>query len=362
MSSTEMDRPTSDGIDRNRFLGIAISPLNRRRIENFRRNRRGVWSLRVFLVLFVVTLFADLVANDRPILVWYDGAPYVPVAVSYPETTFGGDFPTEADYRDPFVQELIAEKGWMVWPIIPFSYDTLDKELSAPAPTPPDARHWLGTDDQARDVLARIIYGFRVSVLFGLTLTLLSSVIGIAAGAVQGFYGGVIDLVFQRFLEIWSGLPVLYILIILAGYFAPSFWLLLGIMLLFSWTALVGVVRAEFLRARNLDFVRAARALGVSDRVIMFRHVLPNAMVATLTFLPFIMNGSITALTGLDFIGFGLPPGSASLGELLNQGKNNLHAPWLGLTGFFVLAIMLSLLIFIGEAVRDAFDPRKTFQ
>ena len=344
-----------------RVLGIRVSPLNRRRWENFKRNRRGYWSLWIFLVLFVVSLFAEVIANDKPVLVVYDGGLYMPIAKAYPETTFGGDFPTEADYRDPFVMELIEEKGFAVWPLIPFSYDTIDTDLDRPAPSSPDARHWLGTDDQARDVLARVIYGFRISVLFGLILTAAASVIGIMAGAVQGYYGGLTDLLFQRFIEIWGGMPFLYILIILSALIVPGFWTLLGLLLLFQWTSLVGVVRAEFLRARNFDYVRAARALGVSDRVIMARHVLPNAMVATLTFLPFILNGSITALTGLDFLGFGLPPGSPSLGELLNQGKNNFQAPWLGLTAFFTLAVMLSLLIFVGEAVRDAFDPRKTF-
>ena len=344
-----------------RVLGIAVSPLNLRRVENFRRNRRGFWSFWIFLVLFGVSLFAELVANDKPFLARFDGAFYFPALVSYPETAFGGDFPTEADYTDPFVRELIGEKGWMLWPPIPFSHDTIDRELGRPAPSPPDTRHWLGTDDQARDVSARLIYGFRLSVLFGLALTALSSVIGVAAGAVQGYYGGWLDLLFQRFVEIWAGMPQLYILIIMSSVLVPGFWVLLFILLLFSWLALVGVVRAEFLRARNLDFVRAARALGVGDRTIMFRHVLPNAMVATLTMLPFILGGGVTALTSLDFLGLGLPPGSPSLGELLNQGKNNLQAPWLGLTGFFVLAIMLSLLIFVGEAVRDAFDPRKTF-
>lgn len=345
-----------------RILGIAVTPINRRRWDNFRRNRRGFWSAWVFLGLFALSLFAELLANDRPILVVYDGDLYTPVTTVYPETTFGGDFPTEAVYTDPFVQELIAEKGWMLWPAIRFSYNTIDTALDRPAPSPPDARHWLGTDDQARDVLARVIYGFRISVLFGLLLTVLSSVIGIAAGAVQGFYGGLLDLSFQRFIEIWGGMPTLYILIIMSSLIVPGFATLLILMLLFSWTSLVGVVRAEFLRARALDYVRAARALGVSDSVIMFRHMLPNAMVATLTFVPFILNGSITALTSLDFLGFGLPPGSPSLGELLSQGKNNLQAPWLGLTAFFTLAIMLSLLIFVGEAVRDAFDPRKTFR
>ncbi|MEQ8394350.1 ABC transporter permease [Thalassobaculum sp.] len=345
-----------------RVLGLRVTPINRRRWDNFRRNRRGFWSTWIFLALFVLTLGAELIANDKPLLINFDGSLYVPIVASYPETTFGGDFPTEADYRDPYVQDLIGQKGWVIWPLIRFAYDTIDAELDRPAPSPPDARHWLGTDDQARDVLARVIYGFRISVLFGLLLTLLSSVVGVAAGAVQGFYGGLVDLLFQRFIEIWGGMPSLFILIILASVIIPGFFTLLGLLLLFSWTALVGLVRAEFLRARNLDYVRAARALGVSDRVIIWRHVLPNAMVATLTFLPFILNGSITALTGLDFLGFGLPPGSPSLGELLSQGKNNLQAPWLGLTAFFTLAIMLSLLIFVGEAVRDAFDPRKTFR
>jgi len=345
-----------------RVLGIRVSPINRRRWENFRRNRRGFWSAWVFLGLFGLSLCAELLANDRPILISFDGGLYAPVVATYPETTFGGDFPTEADYRDPFVQELIEEKGWILWPPVRFSYNTIDTELDRPAPSPPDARHWLGTDDQARDVLARVIYGFRISVLFGLLLTAFSSVIGIAAGAVQGYYGGLLDLTFQRFIEIWGGMPFIYILIILSALIVPGFFTLLFLLLLFSWTQLVGVVRAEFLRARSLDYVRAARALGVSDRVIMWRHMLPNAMVATLTFMPFILNNSITALTGLDFLGFGLPPGSPSLGELLGQGKNNLQAPWLGLTAFFTLAIMLSLLIFVGEAVRDAFDPRKTFR
>ena len=341
---------------------LTVSPLTRRRWRNFRANRRGYFSLWIFLALFALSLCAELLANEKPLLISYNGGTYVPVLVSYPETTFGGDFPTEADYTDPFVQELIAEKGWILWPPVRFSYDTIIRDLGRPAPAPPSARNWLGTDDQARDVLARVIYGFRISVTFGLLLTLFSSLIGVFAGAVQGFYGGWIDLGFQRFLEIWGGLPALYLLIILAGFFVPSFWLLLGIMLLFSWTALTGVVRAEFLRARNFDYVRAARALGVSDTTLMFRHLLPNAMVATLTFLPFILNGAITTLTSLDFLGLGLPPGSPSLGELLLQGRNNLNAPWLGLTGFITLAVMLSLLIFVGEAVRDAFDPRKTFE
>ncbi len=336
-----------------------MNPINRRRLDNFQANRRGWWSLWIFLAIFLVTLFAELIANDRPLIVHFDGGWYFPVLQIYPETTFGGEFQTEADYRDPYVEELIGDKGWMLWPLIRYSYDTINYDLPVPAPAPPSAENWLGTDDQGRDVVARLIYGFRISVLFGLTLTLASSVIGIAAGAVQGYFGGWIDLLFQRFIEIWSGLPVLYLLIILASVVEPNFWWLLGLMLLFSWMALVGVVRAEFLRARNFDYVRAARALGVRDGVIMLRHVLPNAMVATLTFLPFILNGSITTLTSLDFLGFGLPPGSPSLGELLAQGKANLQAPWLGVTAFMVLAIMLSLLIFIGEAARDAFDPRK---
>src|SRR5204862_1226993 len=296
---------------------------------------------------------------DRPMLVRFDGAWYFPVFTDYSETTFGGEFPSTADYRDPAVQKLIAANGWMLWPPIPFSYSTINYSLPSPAPSPPSSVNWLGTDDQGRDVLARLIYGFRISVLFGLALTVFSSVVGVAAGAVQGYFGGTVDLGLQRFIEIWDGLPVLYLLIILATFVEPNFWWLLGLMLLFSWTGLVGVVRAEFLRARNFDYIRAARALGVSDRVIIVRHVLPNATVATITFLPFILNGSITTLTSLDFLGFGLPPGSASLGELLAQGKANLQAPWLGITAFVVLALMLSLLIFIGEAVRDAFDPRK---
>jgi len=338
-----------------------MSPLNRRRWANFSANRRGYWSLWIFSALFLVSLAADFVANDRPLFVWYDGRAHFPVLVSYPETEFGGIFATEADYTDPEVRELIAENGWAVWPPIPFRYDTVIYDLDAPSPSPPTRRNWLGTDDQARDVTARLIYGFRISVLFGLILTVLSSAIGISAGAVQGYFGGWIDLILQRFIEIWSGLPTLYLLIILASVVTPGFWWLLGLMLLFQWMSLVGVVRAEFLRGRNFDYVRAARALGLSDTRIMFRHVLPNAMVASLTFLPFITSGAVVTLTSLDFLGFGLPPGSPSLGELLQQGKDNLQAPWLALTGFAVIAAMLSLLVFTGEAVRDAFDPRKTF-
>ncbi|MEX0374559.1 ABC transporter permease [Spiribacter sp. 370] len=340
---------------------MRLDPINQRRWAQFKANRRGWWSLWIFLVLFVVSLGAEFVANERPLVVHYDGGWYFPVLVSYPETTFGGDFPTEASYRDPYVAGLIEEKGWMLWPPIRYHHATINYASEAAAPAPPSAANWLGTDDQARDVLARLIYGFRISVLFGLALTLASSLIGVAVGALQGYFGGRVDLFGQRFIEVWAGLPVLYLLIIMAGFVQPNFWWLLGIMLLFSWTQLVGVVRAEFLRVRNFDYVTAARALGVSDGVIIIRHALPNAMVATVTFMPFILTGSITTLTSLDFLGFGLPPGSPSLGELLAQGKANLQAPWLGLTAFFTLAIMLSLLVFIGEAARDAFDPRKLF-
>jgi microcin C transport system permease protein len=347
-----------------RLLGVPLrlNPINQRRLANFKANRRGYVSLHIFLLLFGLSLFAEFIANDKPFLIQYDGAIYLPFLKAYPETTFGGDFPTEADYTDPFVAELIRERGWMLWPPIPYSYDTVILDLPGPAPSPPTWQNLLGTDDQARDVLARVIYGFRISVLFGLALTILSSIVGVIAGAVQGYYGGWLDLLFQRFIEIWTSMPTLYLLIILASVVTPNFWWLLGLLLLFSWTALVGVVRAEFLRARNFDFVRAARALGVGNMTIMLRHILPNAMVATLTFMPFILIGGITSLTGLDFLGFGLPPGSPSLGELLAQGKNNLQAPWLGISGFAVMAVMLSLLVFIGEAVRDAFDPRKTFR
>tara|TARA_R110001583_G_scaffold179320_1_gene335915 strand:- start:28746 stop:29780 length:1035 start_codon:yes stop_codon:yes gene_type:complete len=340
---------------------LRFSPLNLRRIENFRANRRGYWSLMIFAVLFVICLLAEGIANDRPMIVKYDGNWYFPIVKDYPETTFGGDFDVATDFYDPYLQGKIQNNGFAVWPIIPFSYDTIDFNMREPLPAAPSTRHWLGTDDLGRDVLARLIYGFRISVLFGLALTLISSVIGIAAGAVQGYFGGWVDLTFQRVIEIWSGLPQLFILIILASLFAPGFWTLLFIMVLFSWMSLTGLVRAEFLRARNFEYVRAAKALGVGDFRIMTRHVLPNAMVATMTFLPFVLNGSIVALTSLDFLGLGMPPGSPSLGELLSQGKNNLQAPWLGITAFFAIAIMLSLLIFIGEAVRDAFDPRKTF-
>jgi microcin C transport system permease protein len=331
-------------------------------MENFRRNRRGWWSLWIFLALFGASLFAEVIANDRPLLVRYEDSFYVPVLRAYPETTFGGDFETEADYRDPFVREAIAAKGWLLWPAIPFGHASVDKDLGVPFPAPPSATHLLGTDDQGRDVVARLIYGFRISVLFGLTLTLVSSVVGVIVGALQGYFGGWVDLSVQRFLEIWGGMPVLYLLIILSAFIQPSFWWLLGLLLLFSWMALVDVVRAEFLRARNFDYVRAARALGAGDIAIMFRHVLPNAMVATLSMMPFILSGSMVQLSSLDFLGFGLPPGSPSLGEMITQGKNNLQAPWLGISAFAAIAVMLSLLVFVGEAVRDAFDPRKTFR
>ena len=339
---------------------MTLSPITQRRIAQFKANKRGYWSLWIFLGLLLLALAAEFIANDKPILIQYENNYYFPTFNAYPETTFGGDFETETEYRDPFVAELINEKGWMVWPPIRFSYDTINYNLPVPAPSPPDGVNWIGTDDQGRDVAARVIYGFRISVLFGLALTIISSIIGVAAGAVQGYYGGKLDLVMQRIIEIWGSMPSLYILIIFSSIFIPGFWTLLAILLLFSWVALVDVVRAEFLRARNFDYVRAARALGVSNPVIMWRHVLPNAMVATITFMPFILTGSITALTSLDFLGLGLPPGSPSLGELLAQGKNNLQAPWLGIAAFLSLAFMLTLLTFIGEAVRDAFDPRKT--
>jgi microcin C transport system permease protein len=362
-----------------------LSPINQRRLRVFRANRRGLWSLVIFTLLFFVTLGAEFVANDRPIIASYKGELLFPAFVDYPEAKFGG-FLASTLWRDRYIMDEVGSNGWMVWPPIRFSYRSVDEALPVPAPAPPfwtmerselckrmalgaeDPNcilgnfHWLGTDDQGRDVLARLIYGFRISVLFGLVLTVLSSVVGVAAGAVQGYFGGWIDLLAQRFIEIWTAIPALYLLLIISSVIAPSFWVLLGILLLFSWVALVGVVRAEFLRGRNLEYVLAARALGVSDGSIMVRHVLPNAMVATLTFLPFILGGSITTLTSLDFLGFGLPAGSPSLGELLAQGKNNLQAPWLGISGFVVIALMLSLLVFIGEAVRDALDPRKTLR
>ncbi len=360
MSQTPRAAPQArSGEDR--FLGRKISPLTRRRLHNFRANARGYWSFWIFLAIFLVALFAEFIANDKPFLVYYDGELYTPIFVAYPETAFGGEFETEADYRDPYMAELFGDESWMIWPPITYNHRTVAWDLPVPAPAPLDAEHWLGTDDQARDVVARLIYGFRISVLFGFILTMISAVIGVAAGAVQGYFGGWLDLLFQRFMEIWSGLPTLYLLIIMASVVEPNFWWLLGLLLMFSWMGFVGVVRAETLRVRNFDYIRAARALGVSDVLIMYRHILPNATVATITFLPFVLAGSITTLTALDFLGIGLPPGSASLGEILAQGKANLQAPWLFLAGFFTIAIMLSLLVFIGEAVRDALDPRKLF-
>jgi microcin C transport system permease protein len=339
---------------------MVLSPITKRRLQQFKANRRGYISFWIFLVLFFVTLGAEFIANDKPLIVSYDGGLYLPVFNNYAETEFGGDFETEADYRDPYVAEIIGEKGWMLWPPIRYSYDTINYNLPQPAPSPPTRDNWLGTDDQGRDVAARVIYGFRISVLFGLALTIVGTIVGITAGAFQGYYGGMLDLIMQRVIEIWQAMPSLLILIIFASMFVPGFITLLLVLSLFSWTSLVDVVRAEFLRARNFDYVRAANALGVKDFTIMRRHVLPNAMVATVTFMPFILTASITSLTSLDFLGLGLPPGSASLGELLLQGKNNLQAPWLGFTAFISLALMLSLLTFVGEAVRDAFDPRKT--
>ena len=344
-----------------KFLWWRVRPITARRLANFRAHRRGYWSMWIFAALFVFTLFAEFIANDRPLLVWYDGGLYTPVLKDYPERTFGGDLPGNTDFSDTFIREEIAKKGWMLWPLVPYSHKTSVKNLTRPAPTPPSWQNWLGTDNQARDVLARVIYGFRVSVLFGLVLTIASSIVGVIAGAVQGYFGGWVDLSFQRFIEIWTSIPTLYVLLIVAAVLPQGFFVLLGILLLFSWTSLVGVVRAEFLRTRNFEYVQAARALGVSNSVLMYRHILPNAMVATLTFMPFILSGSVMTLTALDYLGYGLPPGSPSLGELLNQGRNNLQAPWLGITGFFTVAILLTLLIFIGEAIRDAFDPRKTF-
>ena len=335
-----------------------MSPIARRRIIQFRANRRGFWSLWIFLGIFLISLFAEGVANDKPLLVIFEDRLYFPVIETVLESEYGGEFATEAEYRDDYVRELIENKGSIYWPLIRYSYDTINYNLPSPAPSFPTKENWIGTDDQGRDVVARLIYGFRISVIFGLVLTILSSIVGVAAGAVQGYFGGRIDFLGQRFIEIWSGLPVLFLLIILSSFVEPNFWWLLLIMLLFSWMGLVGVVRAEFLRGRNLEYVRAARALGMSHIRIMSRHILPNAMVATMTFMPFILSGSITTLTALDFLGFGLPPGSPSLGELLAQGKANLHAPWLGISGFAVISLQLSLLVFIGEGVRDAFDPR----
>lgn len=336
-----------------------LSPLSRRRLANFRRNRRGWFSLWAFVALLLVSLGAELVANDKPLLLGYQGSLYFPAFKRYTEQQFGGQLPFQPDYRSQYVRTLIdTQGGWMLFAPIPFSADTPNYDLQVPTPSPPTITNWLGTDSQARDVLARVLYGTRVSILFAVLLTLISSVIGVAAGALQGYHGGWVDLIGQRVLEVWSGLPVLYLLIILSGFVEPNFWWLLGIMALFSWLALVDVVRAEFLRGRNLEYVQAARALGLPDRLVIIRHILPNAMNATLTYLPFILTGAISTLTALDFLGFGMPAGSASLGELVNQGKQNLQAPWLGFTAFFTLALILSLLVFIGDALREAFDPR----
>ena len=333
--------------------------INKRKMLNFKNNKRGLYSFYILLLMLIFTLPAEFIANDKPLLIKYDNNFYFPIIENYAETVFGGDFETTADYKDTFVTDLIKEKGWLVWPIIPFNHQTVNYNLNVPAPSPPSFENFLGTDDQARDVLARLIYGFRISILFGFLLTICSSIIGITFGAIQGYLGGLTDLLGQRFIEIWAGMPVLYLLIIVGSIITPSFWVLLILLLLFSWMSLVGVVRAEFLRARNFDYVKAAKCLGMSNSRIIIKHLLPNAMVATITYLPFILAASVTTLTSLDFLGFGLPPGSASLGELLNQGKNNLQAPWLGITGFISISILLSLLVFIGEAIRDAFDPRK---
>ncbi|MCG3722989.1 ABC transporter permease [Vibrio cincinnatiensis] len=334
-----------------------INPLTQARWQRFKSHRRGFYSLWIFSLLFIVSLFAEIIANDKPLLVSYDHQWFFPVVAQYAETRFGGEFETEADYTDPYVVELIEQKGYLIWAPIRFSYDTINLNVVGSVPSAPDSVNWLGTDDKGRDVLARIIYGFRVSVLFGFALTIISSVIGVLVGATQGYYGGWLDLFGQRFIEVWSGMPTLFLLIILSSFVEPNFWWLLGIMVLFSWMSLVGVVRAEFLRCRNFDYIRAAQAMGVKDTRIIFRHMLPNAMVASLTMMPFILSGSVTTLTSLDFLGFGLPVGSPSLGELLAQGKANLQAPWLGISAFAVLSLMLTLLVFIGEAVRDAFDP-----
>jgi len=336
-----------------------LSPANQARWARFRHNRRGYWSLWLFLLLFIISLCSELVANDKPLLVRYEGHFYLPLLVSYNETTFGGDFATAADYRDPYIAKRLEQQGWVIWAPIRYDYRTINFATQTPFPSPPNAQNWLGTDSSGKDVLANLLYGFRISMLFGLALTVLSSLIGIIAGASQGYYGGWVDLWCQRFIEVWSGMPTLFLIILLSSVVPPNFWWLLGITVLFGWMSLVGVVRAEFLRTRNFDYIRAAQAMGVSDSMIMLRHMLPNAMVATLTFVPFILCGSITTLTSLDFLGFGLPIGSPSLGNLLLEGKNNLQAPWLGITAFIMLSLVLSLLIFIGEAVRDAFDPGK---
>lgn len=342
------------------FKSLFKSTIAHRRWALFKANRRGYIAFWLFIILFMLSLCADFIANDKPILIRYDQKFYTPIFHFYSEKTFGGDFDTEADYRDPYVQQQIqAKDGWAIWPPVRYSWNSVNYD--SPSLSPPSRENWFGTDDQGRDVFARLLYGYRISILFGLMLSVISSVIGIMAGAIQGYFGGKLDLFMQRILEIWSGMPLLYILIILSSIFAPGFWTLLFIMLLFSWMTLVAVVRAEFLRVRKFDYVKAARALGLSDAKIMIRHILPNALVATISMLPFIFTGSIGTLNSLDFLGFGMPPGSASLGELLQQGKNNLDYPWLALTGFFGIGVLLALATFIGEAVRDAFNPRKVF-
>ncbi len=343
-----------------RFLGLRIRPMTRRRIDTFRRHRRGYWSLWIFVGLFVISLFGEVLCNDRPLIVKFDGEYYFPVLVDYPETRFGGFFETATNYRDPYVRDLVKEHGWALWPLIRFSYRTINYDLKVPAPSPPSPDNWLGTDDQAKDVVANIVYGFRISVAFGFTLTILSSIIGVLVGAGSGYFGGWFDLLLQRFMEIWGSVPTLFLLIILASLITPGFWTIMALLMLFAWMGLVDLVRAEFYRARGHDYVRAARALGVADWTLIVRHILPNAMISTVTMLPFILAGSVTTLTSLDFLGFGLPPGSPSLGNLLNQGKSQLSSPWLGISAFVILFVMLTLLVFIGEAVRDAFDPRKT--
>lgn len=338
---------------------MKLNPINQARWQRFKTNRRGYWSMWIFLLVFIMSLGSELIANDKPLLLRYDQHWYTPFLVNYPETTFGGDFKTATDYQDPLIRSNIEQHGWAIWAPIRYSYNSINFATEVPFPSPPSAQHWLGTNENGNDILAQVLYGLRVSILFGLMLTVLSSVIGITVGATQGFYGGKVDLIGQRFIEVWSGMPTLFLIILLSSVVQPNFWWLLAITVIFGWMGLVGVVRAEFLRTRNFNYIRAARAMGVSDRTIMLRHMLPNAMVATLTFLPFILCGAITTLTSLDFLGFGLPTGSPSLGSLLLQGKNNLQAPWLGITAFAVLAILLSLLIFMFEAVRDAFDPSK---
>ncbi|MEZ7209794.1 ABC transporter permease subunit [Pantoea ananatis] len=338
---------------------MRLSPLNQQRWQRFRHHRRGYWSLWIFLSVFMLSLCAEFIANDKPLLVHYQQRWYAPLFFNYSESDYGGPFATPADYQDPWLQQRIENHGWALWAPIRFGANSINFASQVPFPSPPSRQNWLGTDANGGDVMARLLYGLRISLLFGVLLTLFSSVMGIVIGAIQGYFGGKVDLIGQRLIEVWSGMPSLFLLILLSSVIQPSFWWLLFVTVLFGWMSLVSVVRAEFLRTRNFDYIRAAQALGVSDGRIMLRHILPNAMVATLTFLPFILCGSITTLTSLDFLGFGLPIGSPSLGELLLQGKNNLQAPWLGLSGFFTLAILLSLLIFIGEAVRDAFDPSK---